>query len=404
MKLTLDELKVLHVLYLDMDGKHCRRNISLRATLNLHILDPILCKLEDNGLINVKYTSKSRHLYHMNRKGIKAYKQNINRRDSNEMKWSIPKASKIFILEAQDKIIDITSNSLPLGLYAILIMNLTIYIPQLFFNNPYPIYITHSLIFTVTLFVILALLLFIYHTSFLIFTHTKEIGIYFILKEIAPDISSGRKIFNKIISNSRKKLLQSITLVIENTILNITSLLPDKQDQYQNAWLAELDEIPRNYQKSLFTLSCFQITLILQRKRLLKYLAISSNQKSTLMLILFTFSLLFSFQAISALSAWFITHNLIITSLNLSIFLQIFSSIYRSTTTHSTLSNITPWSLLQISLLTYIFVFKANNPESQLLLFSLLALHTIFFQPLFKEITALLQKWRELGQDRLSEK
>lgn len=83
MNLAPNELKVLRVLYADMSGEHFGLSIGQEAKLSTGVLYPVLDKLQDDGLINVKWTEKKegrrpRLLYFISGKGVKAYEQERN--------------------------------------------------------------------------------------------------------------------------------------------------------------------------------------------------------------------------------------------------------------------------------------------------------------------------------------
>lgn len=81
MNLTPNEIKVLSVLYADMDGEHFGLSIGKETKLSIGVLYPVLDKLQDDGLIDVKWQEKKekdrrpRLLYFLSGKGIKAYEQ-----------------------------------------------------------------------------------------------------------------------------------------------------------------------------------------------------------------------------------------------------------------------------------------------------------------------------------------
>lgn len=206
-----------------------------------------------------------------------------------------------------------------------------------------------------------------------------------------------------------KYTFEPIALLFSKAIVLLSiQLLPDKRTQRKHEWLDTLDETPNFQEKISLALGFLQATFILQRKRLPKYLIPQSrNHKTILIRTFFVSSILFFFQMAIALSGYLFTYEPITISLSLILTLKIFSTIYKSprlfTQNHFFPSKVNHWSLIQIGLLMYIFVFKTHNAESQLILFSLLALHIIFFQTTVKEITILLKEWRSRNKDCFSE-
>lgn len=212
--------------------------------------------------------------------------------------------------------------------------------------------------------------------------------------------------FKALFTSTRSRISKTTLSFIDIFISILTQFLPEKQEFHKDVWLGELDEVPNFIKKTQMILDFLWATFILQRKRFPKYLIyLSNDQQITLTRLLFTSSLLFFFQIISTLSSWLVTYNPIITGMILFASLKIFSNIYQSSKTYS-LSNINRWSFFQISLLSFCCIpaFQSHNTDSQLILFGLLALHILFFQPLIKEIIALLQEWREQNNDDLSER